>query len=90
MPAYLLLARVNPRFETSILRLVKQNFASERTFVSNDSAVSRLKIFATALFALNVVACVAEDHTHVDRELTALSAQTELALDKMKPPFEVR
>ena len=83
-PAYSLLARVNPLFGSPILRLVKHNFASERTFVSNERAVSRLKIFATALFALNVVACVAEDHAHVDRELTGLSAQTELALDKIE------
>ena|GEM_PF-5891043 len=46
--------------------------------------MSGLKSFIAATIALNLVACVAEDQTLIDRELAALSAQSEQALDKIE------
>ena len=63
---------------------MKENFATARSFVSNEDAVSGLKSFIATMIALNLVACVAEDQTLIDRELTALSAQSEEALDKIE------
>ena len=46
--------------------------------------VGTSKTILPAIFVLGLVACVSEDQTLVDRELAALSARSEQALDKIE------